>query len=201
MFPKWATLSFEEYRASRIADRLLKYVNSGDVALDCGCGSMRVARRVGRRSGATVLGMDVINLNRTALPMCLCPGERLAFANESVDVVLLITVLHHTSNAPEVLRECWRVARQKVIVLEDVYAGPAELSLLKVLDWLGNRSTSRDMSLPFTFRSEAEWKQIFSDLGMALMAVERIRPVPWRPSRHRLFVLDKQSGACQTSLK
>jgi len=191
MFPMWATFLFEEYRAKRIASYLSKFVKSGETVLDCGCGSLLIAQKLQKLSGIKVFGVDVINLNRTNLSMCLCPGERMAFANRSVSVVCLNFVLHHTEDPLETLRECLRVTRHRVIILEDIYQNQLELKLLKVLDWTGNRSVSVHMNLPFNFKSENEWRDIFATLDVELVAVENVRPIPWRPSRHRLFVLDK----------
>src|SRR3990172_9064314 len=152
MLPKWATTAFEEYRANRIADYVLKFVKQGETVLDCGCGSLLVTQDIQHRSGASVFGADVLHLNRTRLSMCVCPGERLAFASQSVDVVLLIAVLHHTRHTVQTLEESLRVARERVIVLEDVYGSRMELHLLKALDWLVNLSMSLEMNLPYEFK-------------------------------------------------
>jgi hypothetical protein len=100
--------------------------------------------------------------------------------------------LHHVQNPTATLRECLRVTRRQVVVAEDVYQSSLELGMLRTLDWLGNRSVSREMPLPFGFKTEHAWKLIFGWLGAQLETVESIRPIPWRPSRHRLFVLTKQ---------
>ena len=78
-----------------------------------------------------------------------------------------------------------------LIVLEDVYQNAFELSLLKLLDYHGNRVISEDMSLPFNFRTEMEWKGVFESLDTGSVTVENIRPNHWRPSRHRMFVVEK----------
>jgi hypothetical protein len=103
--------------------------------------------------------------------------------------------LHHMASPANALMEGLRVSRRLLIVLEDVYRTPLELHLLKLLDWSGNILISNDMSFPFNFKTENEWTAIFKDLGPRLAAVESIRPVPWRPSRHRIFVLEKQPPA------
>ena len=191
MLPNWATLPFDEYRARRIASCLLPFVSPGESILDCGCGSLLVALMLQKRSGARVVGTDVINLNRTDLTMCLCPAESLPFASACVDTVCLIGVLHHANDPVEALRECLRVARHRVLLLEDVYQNAVELLLLKTLDWIGNRPISPAMALPFRFKSESEWRSLFGALGVQLSDTRPVRPIPWRPSRHRLFVLEK----------
>lgn len=192
MFPNWSNLPLQEYRANRIANYLPKFVASGETVLDCGCGSLLIGKALQKLSGVKVYGTDVINLNCTDLNICLCPGERLALANNSVSVVCLIFVLHHTEDPLETVRECLRVAQRRIIIIEDVYQSSLELVLLKLLDWMGNRSVSAEMSIPFNFKSENEWKDIFETFDVELVAVESVRPLPWRPSRHKLFVLEKR---------
>lgn len=193
MLPDWWISAIEKYRANRIVGYLSKFVEPGETVLDCGCGSMIVAQSLRERSRVEVFGVDVINLNRTSLSLCLCAGERLSLANESVDTVLLVSVLHHTCHPVEVLRECLRVAKHRVIIQEDVFQSSLELKLLELLDWIGNRSASAEISLPFNFKSECGWVEIFESLRIDLAAVESVRPIPWQPSRHRLFVLDKEA--------
>ncbi len=182
---------FLSFRANRIARSVLRHIRPGESILDCGCGTMHVARAIRAQSAGPVFGVDTLDLNRTTLPFCLCPGERLAFASAGVDVVLLIGVLHHTRRARQVLTECLRVARRSVIVLEDVPGAGWELTMLKALDWLGNRPLSGEMNLPYEFRSDREWRSIFGELGTPVRSAEAVRPNPWRPSRHRLYVLDR----------
>ncbi len=183
--------SLRTYRANRIADSIAPFVEMGETVLDCGCGHLLIGQRLQRRRGARVFGVDVMDFNLTALPLCLCQGEHLAFATAGVDLVCLIAVLHHADRPEALLRESLRVARRRVIVMEDVYRNAFEHALLKGLDWFGNRAISWDMSLPFRFRSEDEWLAMFADLGLRVAAIVSVRPLPWRPSRHRLFVLDK----------
>jgi ubiquinone/menaquinone biosynthesis C-methylase UbiE len=190
MFPRWSTLGFEQYRAGRMAAYLAEHVRPGETVLDCGCGSLLMARRLRDLAGVRAFGTDVINLNRTDLSLCLCPGERLPLADLSVDTVCLLFVLHHADQPDAILRECLRVARRRVIVAEDVFENALELLLLKGLDWFGNRSVSSEMRLPFNFRTEAEWRAEFARLGVRSIRAWSIRPVPWRLSRHRLFVLE-----------
>gem|GEM_PF-5789883 len=84
-----------------------------------------------------------------------------------------------------------RCSLKRLIVLEDVYQNPQEFRLLKALGWYGNILISKEMNFPFNFKTETEWKAIFKSLDTKLMAVENVRPTPWSPSRHRLFVLEK----------
>ena len=191
MVPDWLFNSFTNYRANRIATHLSKFVHRDEIILDCGCGSMRISEMLHKQSGVRAFGTDVIPLNQTDHQFCLCSGERLAFKDKSFDSVFLIFTLHHMTNPVDALKESLRVAKKRLIVLEDIYQNPFELRMLRVLDWSGNILISKDMNFPFNFKTESEWKTIFESLDTNLVAAESIRPIPWRPSRHRMFVLDK----------
>jgi ubiquinone/menaquinone biosynthesis C-methylase UbiE len=187
----WFYHSFSHYRASRIANHLSKFVRSNETVLDCGCGSMLVSEILQQRYGVKAFGADVIRLNHNNHHFCLCSGEHLAFPSATFDAVFLIFTLHHITNPIQALEEGLRVTKKKLIVLEDVYQNQREFQLLKMLDWYGNIMISKDMPFPYNFKTEDEWKTIFQRLDTKLIAVESIRPTPWRPSRHRLFVLEK----------
>ena len=190
MLAQW-TQTFDEYRANRIAGFLSRFIDPQDTVLDCGCGHMLVARSITERVGIGIVGVDVINLNHTDLELCISDGRRLPFAGHSFDVTYLAFVLHHTSNPRQVLRECLRVTRRWVIVLEDVYGNKLELVLLKALDWIGNRPFSSAMSFPYRFKTAREWMAVFQDLGANVVSHVSIRPLPWRPTRHRMFVVEQ----------
>lgn len=183
--------AFDEYRAERVAGFLAKALQPGARVLDCGCGKMRVGELISRELHIQVVGVDVINLSQADMDMCLGDGGRLPFADNSFDSVYAVSVLHHTRKPRGVLKECLRVARDRILVMEDVYRNGFELAMLKIFDWLGNRPFAAEMSLPFTFRSEREWSAQFKKLGLKIAKVVPVRPVPWRPTRHRMFILER----------
>lgn len=194
LIPDWLFNFFTMYRAARIANRLSKFINTNETILDCGCGSMKIAGILHQQRGIHAFGTDVIDLNQPRHRFCLCSGEQLAFKDNSFDNVLLIFTLHHMENPLDAIKESLRVAKKRLIVLEDVYRNPFELRLLKTLDWYGNILISKDMNFSFQFKTENEWKTIFAGLHTNLTASESIRPNPFRPSRHRMFVLEKNQA-------
>jgi SAM-dependent methyltransferase len=193
-FWEWLSRNFpfeQAIRAHRIERSIHKYLADAHTLLDCGSGSMRVTKLIERRTDIKAYGTDVIHLKAGHSRFCLCAGEHLPFADNSFDVVTLMFVLHHTQEAALAIQECARVARRHVLILEDVYSNPLGREWLKFLDVLGNFTISIDMPFPFTFKSVAEWESIFEQQGLRLAASEPIVPSPLRPSRHRLFWLEK----------
>lgn len=193
MLPKWATVHIEKIRARRLAKYLIEFTQPYQSILDCGCGTMYIANLIHQASKSKVIGTDILNFNETDLEMCISPGEYLPFASKSVDVVMLIFVLHHSHESIQILKECIRVAKHRVIVFEDVYETEWELKMIKMID-SGNRFMSDDMPLPFTFKTVSEWTNIFKELGVTLVSTETILPLPFLPSNHKGFILEIRQG-------
>jgi SAM-dependent methyltransferase len=193
MVPKWYFDAVTNYRARRITRYLASRMARGETVLDCGCGSMLIAEMLQQQCGMNAFGADIIHLSQKNGHFCMCSGERLAFRDDYFDNVCLIFALHHMSDPELAIGECLRVTKKRLIVLEDVYRNSFELQLLKFLDYHGNRVISEDMSLPFNFKTEKAWSTLFEGLDTRLVTVESIRPNHWRPSRHRMFVLEKDN--------
>lgn len=181
--------TFDSYRASRIAGFLQDFIRPTHSVLDFGAGSMKVAEAVQRDLSAQVIGVDVLRSENGSLPFSLYDGRRLPFRTSTFDGCYLAFVLHHTHRPTIALRECLRVSSGHVIILEDVYRGPAEKLALRFFDWLGNRPFHAEMQLTFNFRTDREWREMISGLGADLVASRSIRPIPWRPTRHRMYVV------------
>ncbi|MBK8576222.1 MAG: methyltransferase domain-containing protein [Elusimicrobia bacterium] len=71
------------------------------------------------RMGCKLIAVDVDNHNEMTLPVTFYDGKTPPFSDQSVDVVLLLSVLHHAKDPVAVLSEAHRVARCAVIVFED----------------------------------------------------------------------------------
>lgn len=180
---------FDRYRAARIASFMAGYIRPRDTVLDFGAGNMTVAQAVERNLHASVVGVDVLPSTNGKLPFSLYDGRRLPFADDVFDEVYLAFVLHHTRCPREALRECLRVSRGVVIILEDVYRTKAGKYLLSLFDWIGNRPFATDMQLTYNFLSDRGWRKLIRDLDADEVEIRSIRPTPWRPTRHRMYVM------------
>jgi ubiquinone/menaquinone biosynthesis C-methylase UbiE len=121
----------------------------------------------------------------------LYDGKVIPFNDDSFDVTYAAFMLHHTTNTRSLISECIRVTRQRLLILEDVYKNNFELFISKALDH-ANLLTSSDMNIPFNFRKENEWISLFRHPRLKLINTQKVRPVAFRPTRHRLFILEVQ---------
>jgi len=81
-----------------------------------------VGVELARRGAGEVVGVDVVDVRETrALPFALYDGLTLPFPDGRFDLAILTFVLHHVPNdrKPALLREALRVARRRVVILED----------------------------------------------------------------------------------
>jgi len=183
----------EEIRAASIARKVRRHIEPGWSVLDLGCGSLLVADAVARATGARLFGLDAIAFRRRSLPLVLAAGGRTPFAGGAFDAVLVAFVLHHCPDGgAAVLAEAARLARARVIVLEDAFDTPFQRAAIRFLDPILNRLEDARIPVPLRFRPAAEWLDAFRRLGLRPGAVRRIRTTPLLRTAQVLFALEKE---------
>ena len=160
----------------------------GDHLLDVGSAEGWVGEWAVRQTGMAVDLVDVVNLNRTALPHRVYDGRRLPFPDRSRDTVSLLLTLHHCEEPETVLAESARVARKRVIVTESVYRTRPGKVVLSVFDRAFNGPRARGSMPPaLHFKTVGEWHSLFTRHGL------RIVHEDWLSRgfhQQRLFVLE-----------
>lgn len=161
--PRWAS----EYRVARLVDAIAPRLRRFAAArvLDVGCGLGRVTTRLQREfPGFDFKGIDTVVQSEAAIPVERYDGVELPFADRSMDVVMLIDVLHHAADPVRLLRECGRVADSLVLVKDHVCESRYDWLRLAGMDWLGNRP----FAIPMMYRylSRREWQAAFTDAGL-----------------------------------
>ncbi|MBI2331604.1 MAG: methyltransferase domain-containing protein [Chloroflexi bacterium] len=159
------------------------YLNKGELILDIGPASCTVTETLIKQD-LKVFPLDVENYSivDTVLPT-LYDGYRMPFKDNQFDTSLILFVLHHTPDPVQVLTEVKRVSR-KILILEDIVTSPAHKSMTAALDSLMNLEF---YDQPHTNKSDEEWRSIFGDLGLKLIAQEFKSSAAIM--RHALYVL------------
>jgi SAM-dependent methyltransferase len=135
--------------------------------LDVGCGDGLLARMVAdRRPDVTVRGIDLLVRPDAAIPVAPFDGQRIPLADSSVDAVLLIDVLHHTTDPRVLLREAARVARQAVVIKDHLADAPLAGLTLRFMDRVGN--ARHGVALPYTYWRRAQWRSGCADAGLMI---------------------------------
>jgi SAM-dependent methyltransferase len=149
--------------------------------LDVGCGDGRVGALIQeQRPDLEVTGLDIAARRDAYIPVTEFDGKSIPLEDGSADVVMLVDVLHHADDPMALLREAKRVSSRGLILKDVTTVGPLDDATLRFMDWVGN--ARHGVPLPYNFWSQAQWRQAFADLGIAVAAVERrlgIYPRPW----------------------
>jgi SAM-dependent methyltransferase len=162
--------------------------------LDVGCGSGYVAWRLAERFPGEVYAVDIGDFRRVPTPeFSLFDGLRLPFPDGQVDVLLFSFVLHHVPDVykPLLLSEARRVARRRLIVLEDTPRNGFD----RLASWCHGARFRRKIGSRegFGFLTQAEWTRLFDRMGLGSCRTEPLsrwcRSV-WQPFARSLFILD-----------
>ena len=133
---------FFPIRRRYLVDLIAPLLRDASSVLDLGSSDGRLAFDL--RARLATMGVDVgfTGCDVYAQPLVHIPtmrydGDRLPFADDSFDCVLLVDVLHHAEDAEAVLREAARVARQSVIVKDHYWETESQWRRLKRSDYIG----------------------------------------------------------------
>lgn len=177
-------------RAELYSNQILPWILGGNV-LDLGCGNGLIGVRLEQQCPCTVAFADTINYLDVERPFVTL-SDQIPFADRTFDTTVIITVLHHTLKADQILREAARVTRRRLLIKESVidvhfkhrdlvqHLTPAFLELTKdqqflytcFVDWFFNRILETGIAVPFTFRTPLQWQQSLDTLGTIESAID-----------------------------
>lgn len=149
-------------------DLIVEWAAGARTALDVATGGGHVARRL-REAGLEVVSSDPA---RGMGADVICPAEDLPFADASFDVVTCRVAAHHFDDVPAAVREMARVARDRVLVVDNLFLSEAAEEAERLRDPSHVRNYT-----------EAEWRAFLEDAGLRIEEVRhldtRIELEPW----------------------
>lgn len=116
----------------------------------------------------------VLDVTRPGLQKCpavIYDGTRIPFPDQSFDVSLFITVLHHIPDPEAVIREALRVTRGRIVVVEDVYRHAAGRAWTILRDQIYNVEF---FGHPKNFRTSKQWIETFEKMGAVRVREESV---------------------------
>jgi SAM-dependent methyltransferase len=158
----------EQARAEFNYDSIHAHIPDGAKVLDVGAWRCHLGGLLRDRKHCRVLNLDVIDANRTEMPVRIFDGAKLPVESAAYDAVLLLYVLHHASDDEPLLREARRVVRDGgcVLVAEDSVNGLWDrIVTLGFHLWL---RLVTGMTRDGTFRTTAQWRERFHAMGFTI---------------------------------
>jgi SAM-dependent methyltransferase len=147
-----------EHREGPDLDLLVEWAAGVRTALDVASGGGHVARRL-REAGLEVVTCDAAP---GMAPDVVCRAEDLPFADGSFDVVASRLAAHHFADVAAAVDEMARVAADRVLVVDNVYAGEAWEEADRIRDPSHVRKLDED-----------EWRKLFEAAGLRVADVQR----------------------------
>lgn len=183
-------------RENEIGGRVAPHLRPGWTVLDVGSGTGRMARWLADRSGVRPVLCDVTEFGNRVRELPFIRMEdplALPADDEAYDAVMLLFVLHHIERWEEqerLVREAARVARRRVVIVEDTPVSRLDRAFNVAWDWLLN--LRHGVPTPFTFRDVEGWRAVFGRAGLRVRTADtyRARWPTLGTYHHTLFALD-----------
>lgn len=186
------------HRLRVLLDAIIPHIKAGDSVVDVGCGNGTLGAAIAADprtpEGVTVRGLERYPRGGEPIEVIPYDGERMPFADNEIDVVIVADVLHHEPEPDHLADECARVAGRHLIVKDHQTKGMLAQQRISLLDWAANAP----YGVPCLYRylSPEQWVGFHERLGMAPVKVHdgmRIYPFPFEQflggSLHYMAVL------------
>jgi SAM-dependent methyltransferase len=184
-------------RENEVGSKVAPWLDRGQTMLDLGAGTGFISRWLRDHAGVEPTLTDVVSYNNRERDLAFLRLDdpfAVPVADRSFDVVMLLFVFHHVdryADQERLLEEAIRIARHRLVILEDTPANRLDLMFNKAWDWTLNRR--HGVPCPFTFRTSGGWLRLFKELDLSIVHTETYRPM-WPSLKtypHSVFVLDR----------
>jgi 2-polyprenyl-3-methyl-5-hydroxy-6-metoxy-1,4-benzoquinol methylase len=168
---RWALYRLALWRIQEKLSEISPFLNPDTRVLDIGAGNCVLCQQL-RQRGYDIVPVDLANLSfvNEIVPV-VYDGTTLPFDNDSFDVAMVITVLHHVQDPDAVLAELKRVAR-RLIVIEEIYENSLEKYFTYLIDSLFNLEF---INHPHSNRTDDGWRAAFQRLGLSVVTARYSR--------------------------
>ena len=172
----------------------------GSTMLDVGAGNGLVSKLAKEKLDIGISLIDIIDYNKSDLPLKLFDGEHIPFPNRSFDISLLGTVLHHANFPLRLLGDTIRVTNKRLIVIESVEINKHHRAAQAFADWVYNRILNDGVNCPYNFQTPSGWRSTFRHFGLTQKhEIHSGIDMPLAPEFHVLYILERKEIAARSS--
>ena len=155
-------------RVEVLSAQLAYFIADRSAVLDIGCGDGKIANLIKQKNPSiSIEGLEILPRPDCLIACKKFDGVSMPFQNFSIDVCVLVDVLHHVLTAKELLQEACRVSRKYILIKDHLCENRLDFLTLKAMDWIGNRP--HGIPLVNKYLSEAQWKKYFSACGLRIV--------------------------------
>lgn len=165
------------------------FIKDGSKILDLGCGSGIITKEFENFFKADIIGIDIKDQRIEKIPFQLFDGKKIPFPDNFFDAVLITFVLHHSADPISILKEAKRVAKEKIIIYEDLADGFFSRLVCKLHGASYNYFFQKN-KVKNSFKKNTEWKEIFQNLQLRPLFEKRTSSAI-NPAKKKLFILEK----------
>ena len=184
-------------RENEVGQNVAPWLERGQTMLDLGAGTGFMSRWLQERTGVVPTLTDQVSYHNRAKTLSFIQSDdpfSVPVEDGSFDVVMMLFVFHHVesyADQPRLLDEAIRIARDRVVIMEDTPENRLDLMFNKGWDWLLNRR--HGVPCPFTFRSPDGWLRLFKTRNVSIVHTKTYKPLwpTFKMYPHSVFVLDR----------
>ncbi len=181
------------YRSARLKDRLIPLIDEGASVLDVGTGDGQLAHTIKEAARCNMVGLDVCLQPHSSIEVRHYDGHSFPFEDDSFDCVMMVDMLHHTTDIDRIFFEACRVSRRFLIVKDHYWKTPLEALTLRVADYMGN--TPHNVPLPYNYLRLEEWENLFHRHNLDQISRATFKYHRLEPAHHIMVKLQTKDKA------
>jgi 2-polyprenyl-3-methyl-5-hydroxy-6-metoxy-1,4-benzoquinol methylase len=172
-----------------------------ETILDVGAGSGAITADIQSVLNKKITACDTIAYKKKNYPVDHIDDNLNRYQDKSFDAVLLIDVLHHTSDITSILTDCIRVSRKYIIIKDHIYNNKFDYYQLCLMDIIGNYLNS--ISMPYNYQTHTQWSDLFKHHQLTILQeISCLNLYSWPLSiiadrkLHRIWLLKLENEHC-----
>ena len=160
---KYFHLPIYKLRLRSLHQEIVSNLHEGDHVLDVGCGCGALGQRIIESPNCpprvTVTGLEKVRRSQEFMVVESYDGQQIPYPNDKFDVVILADVLHHAKDPHNLIEECSRVARQRLIIKDHKVEGFLAKQRISIMDWASNNQYG--VPCLYNYNTPQMWKEWF----------------------------------------